>query len=139
MQGGLDRIQYRFFIGVFGTLADRIGKTKVATLAMLLSGIATLSMGLLPGFEAIGWMSIGLFVLLRLLNGIFIGGQYSSALPLAMEGSPKAKRGFYGGLINSAFPAAYVTIAAVVLLLTASMGTGELDSPYVVWGWSTLR
>lgn len=120
---------------VFGPLADRIGKTKVATLAMLMSGLATVVMGLLPGFATIGWASIVIFVTLRLLNGIFIGGQYSSALPLAMEASPKNKRGLYGGVINSAFPAAYVAIAFVVMLLTSTMEVGSLDSSYVVWGW----
>lgn len=120
---------------VFGPLADRIGKSRVAMIAMYLSGFATIVMGLLPGFVQIGWWSVAAFVILRFLNGLFIGGQYSSAVPLAMEASPKNKRGFFAGVINSAFPAAYVTIALSVLLLTSVMPVGDIDSPYVLWGW----
>ncbi|MGO1543391.1 MAG: MFS transporter [Gulosibacter sp.] len=120
---------------VFGPLADRIGKSRVAMISMYLSGAVTLAMGLLPGFMQIGWWSIALFILFRFLNGLFIGGQYSSAIPLAMEASPKHKRGFNAGLINSAFPAAYVTIALSVMLLTSIMPVGDIDSPYVAWGW----
>jgi MFS family permease len=92
-------------------------------------------MALLPGYQAWGIAAVGLFILLRFVNGIFLGGQYTAANPLAMEYSPREKRGLYGAVINCGFPAAYVTIALVTLLLLSLMPSQGLDSAYVQWGW----
>src|SRR5699024_1161638 len=60
---------------------------------------------------------------------------YTSASPLAMEYSPQRKRGYYGALIMTGFPLAYVAISVVTLLVLQFSPAGDLDSPYVQWGW----
>lgn len=121
--------------GVFGHLADIWGRKRVAVITMGASGVTTLSMGLILGYESWGVFSVVLFVVLRFINGVFIGGQYTAANPLAMEYAPKQKRGIYAAAINCAFPLAYITIAMAAMGLLAIMSSDGVNSPYVQWGW----
>lgn len=121
--------------GLFGHLADVIGRKRVAVLTMGASGAATLSMALLLGYDSWGGFAVVAFVFLRFINGVFIGGQYTAANPLAMEYAPKRKRGIYAAIINCAFPLAYITVAAAAMALLATMSSDGVDSPYVQWGW----
>lgn len=121
--------------GIFGHLADVWGRRRVAIFTMGASGGATLVMGLMLGYESWGLFAVVLFVFLRFINGVFIGGQYTAANPLAMEYAPKHKRGIYGAAINCAFPLAYITIAVAAMVLLATMSSDGVDSPYVQWGW----
>lgn len=120
---------------IFGPLADKWGRKQVAVITMGASGCATLSMGLLLGYQSWGAMAVVLFVLMRFVNGVFIGGQYTAANPLAMEASPKHKRGLYGAAINCAFPVAYVTVALATSGLLAALSSDGVGSSYVQWGW----
>lgn len=121
--------------GIFGHFGDTIGRKRTAMISMACSACATLLMALLPGYQVWGIAAVGLFILLRFLNGVFLGGQYTSANPLAMEYSPREKRGLYGAVINCGFPLAYVTIALLTLLLLSLMPSQGIESAYVQWGW----
>ncbi|MDN5894325.1 MAG: MFS transporter [Nocardioides sp.] len=120
---------------VFGGLADTWGRKRVAVLTMGASGATTIVMGLILGHQQWGAMAVVIFVALRFLNGIFIGGQYTASNPLAMELAPKRKRGLYSAAINCGFPAAYITVAFTAMGLLAVLPSDGLDSPYVQWGW----
>ena len=120
---------------IFGHIGDTVGRKRATILALTGSGVATFLMALLPGYQFLGMLIVVVFVLLRLINGIFVGGVYTSANPLAMEYSPKEKRGFYGALIMTGYPLAYATISLITLLLLQFIPAGGLDSPYVQWGW----
>ncbi|MER6988256.1 MFS transporter [Saccharopolyspora hirsuta] len=120
---------------VFGRIADITGRRRATLVAVAGAGTCTLLMGLLPGYATIGWLSIALVLLLRFVGGVFMGGEYSSANPLAMEASPKRLRGLVGGLIAAAYPLGYIAISLVVALTFQFAPTGGLDSPYVQWGW----
>lgn len=120
---------------IFGHLADSVGRRRSTVIAMTGVGAATLAMALLPGYEHWGVSVVVVFVALRLLDGIFLGGQYTAANPLAMESSPKHLRGFNSALITSGFPLAYAAISLITLLLLLWLPAGDLDSPYVQWGW----
>jgi MFS family permease len=74
-------------------------------------------------------------IVLRLVDGVFLGGEYTSANPLAMEYSPKEKRGFYSALIMSGYPLAFATISAITTVLLLFIPAGDINSPYVQWGW----
>ncbi|NUR86535.1 MAG: MFS transporter [Nonomuraea sp.] len=123
---------------VFGTFADRIGRRRMTIVSVTGFGVTTLAIGLLPGYRQIGIAAVILLVALRFVDGVFLGGQYTSATPLALESSPKAKRGLFGGLISTGFPAAYCTIALLTLGLLQILPAGDLDSPYVTYGWRIL-
>jgi MFS family permease len=120
---------------LFGMVADRVGRRRASILSVSGFGVVTLLIALLPGYETLGIGSYWLLVILRFIDGIFLGGGYTGAMPLAIEYSKKEQRGFVGGLIIAGFPAAYVTINLVAMLMFAVFPLNGLHSPYVQWGW----
>jgi MFS family permease len=120
---------------LFGMVADRIGRRKASIWSVSGFGVVTLMIALLPGYESIGILSYWLLVLLRFIDGIFLGGGYTGAMPLAMEYSKKEQRGFVGGFIIAGFPASYVSINLVAMLMFSLFPLHGLHSPYAQWGW----
>ncbi|MEW6347128.1 MAG: MFS transporter [Pseudomonadota bacterium] len=120
---------------IFGVIADRVGRRNASILSS--AGFATVTMliALLPGYEVIGMMSYWLLVLLRFVDGIFLGGGYTGPIPLAIESAPKDRRGFVGGLIIAGFPAAYLTTNLLAALMFALFPLDGASSPYAQWGW----
>jgi MFS family permease len=120
---------------IFGRFADSIGRRRTTIIAVSGFGVATLLMALLPGYEQIGLAAVIVFIVLRFVDGIFLGGEYTSASPLAMEYSPREKRGLYGALIMTGFPLAYAFISLITMFLLFWLPAEGLNSPYVQWGW----
>ncbi len=120
---------------IFGHFADAIGRRRTTILSVSGFGVVTLLIALLPGYQQWGIAAVILLVALRLIDGVFLGGEYTSANPLAMEYSPKEKRGFYSALIMSGYPLAFATISAITTVLLLLIPAGDLNSPYVQWGW----
>jgi MFS family permease len=120
---------------LFGMVADRVGRRMASIYSVSGFGVVTLLIALLPGYQSIGIASYGLLVLLRFVDGIFLGGGYTGAMPLAIEYSRKHQRGFVGGLIIAGFPAAYVTINLVAMVMFVAFPLNGVNSPYAQWGW----
>lgn len=120
---------------IFGSLADAVGRRRATLIAVSGFGVATLAMGALPGYQQWGLGAVITLTLLRFVGGIFLGGEYSGANVLAMEESPRERRGFNGGLIQSGATIAYVALTALTLLLLAVIPSGSVNSPYAQWGW----
>ncbi|WP_103339693.1 MFS transporter [Amycolatopsis sp. CA-126428] len=120
---------------VFGHFADTVGRKRTTLVAVGGFGTITLLTACLPGHETIGMWSVGTLIALRFVDGIFLGGEYTTAVPLAMEWSPKHKRGLYASIITSTSPAAYAVIAAITLLMLQLLPAAGLHSAYVQWGW----
>jgi MHS family alpha-ketoglutarate permease-like MFS transporter len=120
---------------LFGLIADHIGRRTASIYSVAGFGIITFLIALVPGYKSIGIASYLLLVVLRFLDGIFLGGGYTGAHPLAIEYSKKHQRGFVGGFIIAAFPAAYVAINLVATAMFALVPLNGLDSPYAQWGW----
>ncbi|OZF07857.1 MFS transporter [Rhodococcus sp. 15-1154-1] len=119
----------------FGQWADRAGRRLPTLVAIAGFGVSVGAIAFLPGFQHIGHWAIVLLIGLRFVGGFFLGGEYSTAVPLAMEWSPKDKRGLVSGMITCTSPLANATIALITLVLLNSMTSTGLDSSYVQWGW----
>ncbi|GAA5136933.1 MFS transporter [Alloalcanivorax gelatiniphagus] len=120
---------------VFGHFADSLGRQRTTTLCAVGLTVSVLLVAFLPGYEQVGLWGLAGVLALRLLGGVFMGGQYTGANPLAMESVQKHQRGLVGGAIAAAWPVAYVAVSLVTSLLVALMPVGDSSSTYVVWGW----
>lgn len=120
---------------IFGRFADTIGRKRTTIIAVTGFGVMSVALAVLPGYERLGIFAVILFILIRFVDGIFVGGEYTAASPLAMEYCPKEKRGFYGALIMTGFPLAFVSISLITFLMLSLVPAEGLNSPYVQWGW----
>jgi metabolite-proton symporter len=115
---------------IFSHIGDRIGRKKTLVLTLSLMGGATVLMGLLPTYYSIGTMAPVLLILLRLIQGLGLGGEWGGALLLAVEYAPKEKRGFFGSV-----PQMGVTIGMLLGTLALSLMTLLPDNAFMSWGW----
>ncbi|MTD12375.1 MFS transporter [Nakamurella sp. YIM 132087] len=120
---------------VFGHRADIRGRVRTTQIATAGFGVVTLLIAALPGAGTAGYFSIGALIALRAVNGVFLGGAYTAAVPLAMEWSAPRRRGVVAGLVLAAAPTAYATLALVTLLLQQLIPSDGSDSAYARWGW----
>jgi len=121
---------------IFGSLSDRIGRKPVTAITVSGFGLCTIFMGLLPGYATWGVVSLYLLIALRFIAGIFLGGEYTAANVLAMEGATKEKRGLYSGIIQSGYPVAFLLIAILTFTMLHFFPLqGGVDSPYMTIGW----
>src|SRR6516164_5474946 len=120
---------------IFGHFGDRLGRQRITLISVAGVGLVTLVIALLPGYAAWGQGAIVALISLRLLAGIFIGGEYTAANPLAMEYSPKEKRGLYAAFIHIGYPAALICISLLAALMLNVAPGGDAGSAYAVWGW----
>ncbi|TNC29514.1 MFS transporter [Amycolatopsis alkalitolerans] len=120
---------------VFGHFADKRGRRGTTLIAVAGFGITTALIACLPGYETIGVASAGLLIALRFVDGFFLGGEYTTAVPLAMEWSPRRRRGLISGTITSTSPGAYGLVAAMTLILLSVMPSAGVHSAYSQWGW----
>ncbi|MGC8621713.1 MAG: MFS transporter [Caldisphaera sp.] len=116
---------------IFGYFTDKIGRKKVTTIVVSGFSIMMLLIALLPGYSALGDFSVFLFILFRLITGLFLGGGYTSAIPLAIENAPSDKRGLYAGFINTGYPLAFIIVSVSTLILLSVF----TKSFYMVYGW----
>jgi metabolite-proton symporter len=115
---------------VFGHLGDRLGRRRVLMVSLLLMGTASVLIGCLPTFSAIGVAAPILLVILRLCQGFGIGGEWGGAAVYAVESAPEGQRGKYGGWPQMGSPLGLL-IATIVFSLVGLMPDAALRS----WGW----
>jgi MHS family shikimate/dehydroshikimate transporter-like MFS transporter len=128
-----------FFVGfisrpiggiIFGHYGDRIGRRTVLVITLLVMGLATFLIGFLPTYESIGVWAPVLLLVLRIFQGLGIGGEWGGAVLMAIEHSPEGKRGFYGSWPQIGVPAGLLLSSGVVALLSLMP-----DAAFLAWGW----
>ncbi|PLS16992.1 MFS transporter [Bacillus sp. M6-12] len=115
----------------FGMMGDRIGRKKVLALTMILMAAATLSIGLIPGFAAIGIAAQILLLLARLVQGFSTGGEYAGAMTYIAETTPDKKRTFMASGLEVGTLVGFIAGAGLVTALTYLLGKEAM----VEWGW----
>jgi MFS family permease len=115
----------------FGSLGDREGRKKSFLLSLLLMGGATFLIGLLPTFSQIGWFAPALLLLLRMVQGFALSGEYSGAIIYVSENAPADKRGYYTGFIQATVPVGLLLSLIVVIGIQAFMSAESFNA----WGW----
>jgi metabolite-proton symporter len=116
---------------VFGHYGDRIGRKKLLMFSLVLMGLATMLIGLLPGYNQIGiWAPVGLIVL-RLVQGFAVGGEWGGAVLMAAEHGNAARRGFWASWPQAGVAAGNL-LAAGVLALMARL---QNEADFLSWGW----
>jgi metabolite-proton symporter len=115
---------------VMGHFGDRVGRKSMLVLTLTMMGVATFLIGLLPTHAQIGSWAAVLLVLLRIVQGIGVGGEWGGAVLMAVEHAPRGRRGFYGSWPQVGVPAGLVLSTAVFSLFQRLP-----DPAFLTWGW----
>ncbi|MDN5797445.1 MAG: MHS family MFS transporter [Intrasporangium sp.] len=115
---------------IFGHFGDLHGRKKILVLTMMMMGLASTLIGLLPTTAAIGILAPIALVLLRVIQGVSVGGEWGGALLVALEHAPQRSRGLAASLANAGGPA-----GAVLATLILGLFTRLPEDQFLAWGW----
>jgi MHS family shikimate/dehydroshikimate transporter-like MFS transporter len=116
---------------IFGHYGDRIGRKSMLVLSLMIMGVATFLIGLMPTYASIAVVAPILLVLLRFAQGIGVGGEWGGAVLMSVEHAPKGRRGFFGAWPQMGVPAGLLLSNAVFWLVQALTS----EAAFMSWGW----
>jgi MFS family permease len=116
---------------LFGHMGDRVGRKAAFAAALIMMGIATTLIGFLPSFRTAGALAPLALTLLRLTQGLAVGGQWGGAILLATESVSKSKRGLYGSIAQAGLPVGIVLANLAVLIANGAMS----PAAFMAYGW----
>jgi MHS family shikimate/dehydroshikimate transporter-like MFS transporter len=115
---------------IFGHFGDRIGRKAMLAMTIVIMGLGTFLIGLLPTYDQIGIAAPVLLVLVRLLQGVGLGGEWGGAVLMVVENAPAQRRGLLGSLVQIGYPAGNLAAFGVFALLTQLP-----ETDFLAWGW----
>ncbi len=115
---------------IFGHIGDKLGRKKALTLTLFIMGVATVLVGCLPGYAAIGIAAPILLIVLRIAQGLAVGGEWGGASLMSVESAPPKFKNFYGGFTQLGNPLGAL-LASGAFWILAGMG----DEVLLTWGW----
>ena len=115
---------------VIGHYGDKVGRKSMLVLTLIMMGVATSCIGLLPSYGVIGPWAAVILVLLRIVQGFGVGGQWGGAVLMAVEHAPKGKRGFYGSWPQIGVPAGLL-LSTIIFSFFSRLPAEQFMS----WGW----
>ena len=116
---------------IFGHLGDRLGRRGTLIVTITLMGVATGLIGILPTYDMAGWLAAVLLVILRVAQGLSLGGEWGGAILLATEHSEDSKRGFYAAIPQLGSPVGSILSAVLFIVMTLSLSGEDMAA----WGW----
>jgi MFS family permease len=116
---------------LFGHFGDRVGRKRTLVIALMMMGIASTLIGLLPTFATIGIAAPILLSLLRFTQGLAIGGQWGGAMLLVTESAPADKRGYYGAYAQAGAPVGVILANVAFMIISYSVS----EDAFMNWGW----
>jgi MFS family permease len=115
---------------IFGHFGDRVGRKKMLVISLMIMGVSTVLIGALPTYATVGALAPTLLVLLRLAQGIAVGGEWGGAVLMAVEHAPPGRRGFYGSWPQAGAPLGTLLATGAFFLVSL------LPEPaFLSWGW----
>jgi metabolite-proton symporter len=116
---------------VFGHYGDRIGRKKLLVVSLLMMGLSTFAIGLLPSYATVGVLAPVLLVVLRLVQGFALGGEWGGAVLIVSEHGDPARRGFWASWPQAGAPAGQLIANG----LLAVMAVVQSEADFLAWGW----
>jgi MFS family permease len=116
---------------IFGHFGDQYGRKRALVTALLMMGLATTAVGLLPSYATAGVLAPLMLIALRFIQGLAVGGQWGGAMLLAFENAPPRHRGFYGSFAQMGVPAGVVLANLVFIVIDKQVA----PDAFLVWGW----
>lgn len=120
---------------VFGRLGDLIGRKSTFLLTLVLMGGSTFLIGLVPGYKSIGVAAPLLVLLLRLIQGLALGGEYGGAATYVAEHAPAGKRGFYTSWIQTTATLGLFVALGVIMAIKSNMSDADFTKEWGGWRW----
>lgn len=118
---------------VFGRLGDKIGRKYTFLLTLVLMGGSTFAIGLVPGFKTIGWAAPILVLILRLIQGLALGGEYGGAATYVAEHAPANRRGYWTSWIQATATMGLFLALGVIILIRESQGVDNFSAEWGGW------
>ena len=115
---------------IFGHFGDRLGRKSMLMVTMIGMGVSTATIGILPTYAQIGFWAPLLLVLLRVIQGVALGGEWGGASLMVLEHAPPRRRGFFGSLVQVGFPIGLVSASAVFSVVSMLP-----ETDFKAWGW----
>ena len=116
---------------VFGHFGDRVGRKSMLVITLMIMGVSTVAIGLIPTFNQIGYWAPALLLLFRVIQGIGLGGEWGGAVLMAYEYAPAKQRGFYTSLPQIGLSLGVLLSAGFV----AGVSTLLTEEQFMAWGW----
>ncbi|NPT35545.1 shikimate transporter [Paraburkholderia xenovorans] len=116
---------------VFGHFGDRLGRKRMLVLTVMMMGLSTAAIGLLPSFATIGWLAPVLLVTLRAIQGFAVGGEWGGAALMAVESAPEKKKAFYSSGVQVGYGVGLVLSTGLIALISRLMD----NASFLSWGW----
>ncbi|CAB3806090.1 Fosfomycin resistance protein AbaF [Pararobbsia alpina] len=116
---------------VFGHYGDRLGRKKMLVITVMMMGLSTAAIGLLPSFASIGWWAPSLLVMLRAIQGFAVGGEWGGAALMAVESAPVKRKAFYSSGVQVGYGVALILTTGFVSILSQTLD----NAAFKAWGW----
>ncbi len=115
---------------VFGHFGDRIGRKSMLMITLLLMGVPSMIIGLIPSYDRIGYWSTAILIAMRFLQGMAVGGEWGGAVLMAVEHAPKGRKGLFGSLPQTGVGLGLI-LSSLAMTAVAAMPEADMLS----WGW----
>ncbi|ANZ64899.1 MFS transporter [Secundilactobacillus paracollinoides] len=116
---------------IFGHFGDKLGRKRTLVVSLLIMGVSTVLIGVLPGFAKLGMASIALLCLCRFIQGIGLGGEWSGAVLVATENAPKNKRALFGAFPELGAPIGFFLCNGLYYILESNLTASQMQA----FGW----
>ncbi|MGX6445176.1 MFS transporter [Neobacillus sp. K501] len=116
---------------IFGSIGDRLGRKKILVVTILMMSFATALIGIIPNYQTIGVMAPLLLIVMRMVQGLAAGGEYTGASVFMNESAPNSRRGLFTSLLESGSILGYIIGSLFVAILTTTLSSEQMAD----WGW----